>query len=96
MRSVKKEKYLCDSIEAVAQNYGYNFKMTGPTSMPYPWFFEDDDLYKIQEFCMFASNKGLFFHPHHNWFISNAHDKSSLESALSLVTETFHEMANGK
>lgn len=92
----RKGKYLCDSIEAVAKKYGYNFKMTGPPSMPYPWFFEDDDLYKIQEFCKIASNKGLFFHPHHNWFISNAHDKNSLESALTLVTETFHDMANGK
>ena len=70
--------------------------MTGPPSMPYPWFSEDNDLYKIQEFCKIASNKGLFFHPHHNWFISNAHNKNSLESALSLVTETFDEKANRK
>ena len=54
--------------------YGYDFKMTVP-SMPYPWFSEDDDLYKIQQFCKLASNED-FFHPHHNWFISNAHDQN--------------------
>ena len=70
--------------------------MTGPPSMPYPWFFEDEDLYKIQHFCKLASKKGLFFHPHHNWFISNAHDQDSLKEALRLAKECFEEMKNSR
>ena len=89
-----KGQFFCDGMEAIAMEYGYDFKMTGPPSMPYPWFSEDDDLYKIQQFCKLASNRGLFFHPHHNWFISNAHDQESLKHAHHLVKECFDEMKN--
>ena len=34
--------------------------MTGPASMPYPWFEGDENLYQIQKFCKLASKQGLF------------------------------------
>ena len=49
--------------------------------MPYPWFEGDENLYQIQKFCKLASRHGLFFHPHHNWFISDAHDQQSFEQS---------------
>ena len=91
-----KVEFFCNEIEESAKEYGFHFKMTGPPSMPYPWFFEDEDLYKIQHFCKLASKKGLFFHPHHNWFISNAHDQDSLKEALRLAKECFEEMKNSR
>ncbi|MEC8790852.1 MAG: hypothetical protein VXX29_06445, partial [Verrucomicrobiota bacterium] len=79
-------------MENLAKEYDYSLRMTGPTSMPYPWFDGDDDLFLLQRFCRMAAGEGLFFHPHHNWFISNALDNESISHALSLVEKVFERM----
>jgi glutamate-1-semialdehyde 2,1-aminomutase len=89
-----KGKYFCSGLESLALEFNFKLRMTGPASMPYPWFDGDDDLYRIQNFCQIASKYGLFFHPHHNWFISNAHDQTSLDKALALARSSFEEMQN--
>ena len=89
-----KGKYFCSGLENLALEFNFKLRMTGPTSMPYPWFDGDDNLYRIQNFCQIASKYGLFFHPHHNWFISNAHDQVSLDKALALARSSFEEMQN--
>ena len=66
--------------------------MTGPKSMPYPWFEGDENLFRIQKFCEFAAKRCLYFHPHHNWFISNAHEYSDLDQALELADEAMKEL----
>ena len=60
--------------------------------MPYPWFEADKNLFLIQRFCKFATMHGLFFHPYHNWFISNAHSESTLNQALSKSRMAFEAM----
>ncbi|MEC7543046.1 MAG: glutamate-1-semialdehyde 2,1-aminomutase, partial [Verrucomicrobiota bacterium] len=79
-------------MENLAKEHDYSLRMTGPTSMPYPWFDGDDDLFLLQRFCRMAAGEGLFFHPHHNWFISNALDNESISHALSLVEKVFERM----
>ena len=79
-------------MENLAKEYDYSLRMTGPTSMPYPWFDGDDDMFLLQRFCRMAAGEGLFFHPHHNWFISNALDNESISHALSLVEKVFERM----
>jgi glutamate-1-semialdehyde 2,1-aminomutase len=64
--------------------------------MPYPWFDGDDDLFLLQKFCRFAAGEGLFFHPHHNWFISNAHNEESLAAALVRVEQIFEKMGEAE
>ena len=68
------------------------FIFTGPSSMPYPWFEGDENLFRIQKFCEIAAGKGLYFHPHHNWFISNAHEKNDLDEAIELAGEAMSEL----
>jgi glutamate-1-semialdehyde 2,1-aminomutase len=69
---LEKGKYFCSKLEGIAQEFGIKLKMTGVPSMPYPWIEGDENLYQIQGLCKFAAAEGLYFHPHHNWFISNA------------------------
>ena len=84
-----KGKIFCEGLEMAARKYDFEFYMTGPTSMPYPWFQGDEDLYLIQKFCEIAASEGLFYHPHHNWFISDAHSTESLRSAVSETEKVF-------
>ena len=88
-----KGKYFCKELESLATDFGYNLKMTGPSSMPYPWFEADKNLFLIQRFCKFATMYGLFFHPYHNWFISNAHSESTLNLALAKSRMAFEAMS---
>jgi glutamate-1-semialdehyde 2,1-aminomutase len=92
---LEKGKYFCEALESIAVEFDFKLHMTGPASMPYPWFEGDGDLFQIQKFCQIASTRGLFFHPHHNWFISNAHNQDSLDNALSLARDCFKEMKDG-
>ncbi|MAK47006.1 MAG: aminotransferase class III [Opitutae bacterium] len=86
---LKKGRFFCEGIEKLAQQSGFDLEMTGPQSMPYPWFKGDDNLYLIQKFCEYASIEGLFFHPHHNWFISDAHDMETLADSLEKTETAF-------
>ena len=90
----KKGDYFCAGLVACAQDLDLPFTMTGPSSMPYPWFDGDDDLFLIQKFCELAAGKGLYFHPHHNWFISNAMEYTDLDLALELAGQAMNELQN--
>ena len=61
--------------------------------MPYPWFDGDENLFLIQSFCEIVSRRGLYFHPHHNWFISNAHSKDDLDYAVEIADESMKELS---
>ena len=88
---MRKGKSFCDKLEMVAKKVGVPLKMTGITSMPYPWIDGDDNLYQIQELCKVASYYGLYFHPHHNWFISNAMTENDMQEAITLAEKAFEK-----
>ena len=52
----------------------------------------DENLFQIQKFCKIAAGKGLYFHPHHNWFVSNSHSIADLDLALDLADEAMNEL----
>ena len=59
-----KGTYFCSKLTDVAKSFDIPLSMTGPTSMPYPFIENDDNLFKIQEFCRLCAGEGLYFHPH--------------------------------
>ena len=86
---LEKGKYFCSKLEGIAQEFGIKLKMTGVPSMPYPWIEGDENLYQIQGLCKFAAAEGLYFHPHHNWFISNALSYEDLDQAIFIAKKAF-------
>lgn len=93
---LSKGKALCDGLEKAAFANGQSLRMTGPPAMPYPWFEGDDDLFNIQAFCQLCADEGIYFHPHHNWFVGNAHDSSSIDEAVSIATKVLERMATAQ
>jgi glutamate-1-semialdehyde 2,1-aminomutase len=89
-----KGKYFSQGMCAKAKKYNLPLNMSGPYSMPYPCFDGDESLFRIQKFCEIAAGKGLYFHPHHNWFISNAHSKADLDLAIDLADQAMCQMVN--
>ncbi len=88
---LEKGAYFCQKLEDAARQENFPLTMTGPKSMPYPTIENDENLFKIQEFCRICSGKNLFFHPHHNWFISNAHTYESLDDAVCKARQAMSE-----
>ena len=78
----EKGSFFCKKLENEAKRLNFPLKMTGPSSMPYPVVDDDPNLYKVQAFCRSCAREGLYFHPHHNWFISNAHTNASIEESV--------------
>ncbi len=90
----EKGMFFCSRLEDLARKAGIALKMTGPPSMPYPWIEEDHDLYQVQSLCKRAARNGLYFHPYHNWFISNAMTQDMMELALTKASKAFDEHGN--
>ena len=84
---------LAEGLEKAAAQHGFNLRMTGPSAMPFPWFPEDENLYLLQDFCAHCAESGVFFHPHHNWFLSGAHDEETVDQATTAAQKAFARMA---
>ena len=37
------------------------------------------------------AEEGIYFHPHHNWFVGNAHDSKSIEQALCVADRALEQ-----
>jgi len=83
-----------NGLEKLGQRHGLPLRLTGPRSAPYPVFDEDSSLLKVQAFCRSALRRGLFLHPHHNWFLGAAHDASDIDEALMRADEALKEVVD--
>ena len=74
---------LLDGLVELGQRYGLEVTASGPPAIPFMRFTEDSDLFWQQIFCSEVTRRGSFFHPHHNWFISAAHEKKDIDETLN-------------
>lgn len=80
---------LAEGMEKLAAAHGLQFKCTGHPSMFYIRFTNDDDLFRNQLFCAEMCKRGIFAHPHHNWFISTAHTMEDVNKTLEAADTSF-------
>lgn len=84
---------LKEGLESLGNAAGFGARVTGPLASPYLTFDEDPDLFLNQEFCAAMADRGIFMHPHHNWFISLAHTERDIEMTLDAARKAFWELA---
>ena len=78
-------KGILDSAKA----HGIGVRYSGHPTMPL-LMFEDDPLFaKAKRFCALAAERGVIFHPIHNWFLSAAHKKKDIEKTIGVCDECF-------
>ena len=63
---------LRNGMAAVAEKHGVGLRQTGPVTMPMFLFDDDPDLRKGYRWCSEMVSRGVYMHPFHNMFISNA------------------------
>lgn len=80
---------LMNGLKDAANAEGIKVSVTGPPAMPYMTF-SDDPLFETNRFfCGEASKRGIFFHPHHNWFICAAMREHDIRKTLDVASICF-------
>ena len=81
---------LCDGLADRAAAAGTEVTLSGPPSMPFMTFVADGKGFdRSRLFCGTAARRGVLLHPHHNWFMSAAHQEKDIDEALAVVEEGF-------
>jgi len=80
---------LMDGLRQAANAAGLQVSVTGPPAMPYMTFADDPLFEKNRFFCGEAARRGIFFHPHHNWFVCAAMTESDILRTIDVAFECF-------
>ncbi len=72
-----------------ASAHGLQVSLTGPAAIPFMKFANETNFLRSQLFCGECAKRGVFFHPHHNWFLSTAHTEQDIEQSLAVADECF-------
>ncbi|HON77610.1 MAG TPA: glutamate-1-semialdehyde 2,1-aminomutase, partial [Spirochaetota bacterium] len=63
--------------------------LSGPPAMPFMNFHDDPTFEKNRYFCGEAAKRGIFFHPHHNWFVCAAMEEKDIQHTLEVSSLCF-------
>jgi glutamate-1-semialdehyde 2,1-aminomutase len=80
---------LMGRLESAAEDESVDVTLTGPPAMPFMTFRGDPGFEKSRFFCGEAARRGIFFHPHHNWFVSAALKEQELDKATEVARTCF-------
>jgi len=80
---------LMDGLKQLASNHGLQVTTSGPGAIPYMTFSNEKDFRRMQLFSAEATKRGVFLHPHHNWFVSTAHTEDDIKETLEIADFAF-------
>lgn len=78
----------------LAARQGVGLRQTGPVTMPMFLFDDDPKLAKGMFWCGQMADRGLYMHPFHNMFISNALTDQDIQITLAAADEAFKALAS--
>jgi glutamate-1-semialdehyde 2,1-aminomutase len=65
-------------------------RYTGPPAIPYMTFAADQGSFaRSRTFAAACAARGVYLHPHHNWFLSAAHTERDVAWVLEATEEAF-------
>jgi glutamate-1-semialdehyde 2,1-aminomutase len=80
---------LKDGMLAQANAAGIKVHYTGHPVMPFMSFDNDADFSINRLFCGEAARRGVFLHPHHNWFVCLKHTNEDIDRTIDVAGECF-------
>ena len=84
---------LMRGLSALGEKYGRPVHASGPMAVPFMTFVGDENFRFMQTFCAGMIAEGVYLHPHHNWFISAAHQKADIQEALEKAEKVLVSLA---
>lgn len=80
---------LMKGMAEAASSQGVGVTLSGPPAMPFMNFHDDPTFEKNRYFCGEAAKRGIFFHPHHNWFVCAAMEEKDIQQTLEVSSLCF-------
>lgn len=80
---------LMDGLAQAARAAGIRAVLSGPPAMPFLMFEDDPTFAKNRFFCGEAARRGIFFHPHHNWFVCAALTAEDIAKTIDTASICF-------
>jgi glutamate-1-semialdehyde 2,1-aminomutase len=80
---------LLNGLRERSEAHGLKLSITGPPAIPFVKFANETNFHRSQLFCGECAKRGVFFHPHHNWFLSAAHTRQDIEQTLDVADASF-------
>ena len=87
---------LANGLTESAKEFGFTVDVTGPPGVPFMTFRDDPDLFSNQIFCAAMARRGIYLHPHHNWFVSYAHQQGDIDQTLEISRIAFKELVQAR
>ncbi len=84
---------LFDGLDAAARQHGFSVVCSGPPAIPFMSFSDDPGFHRMQAFAALCAAEGVFYHPHHNWFLCAAHTEDDIDTAVSVAGRAFQRLA---
>jgi glutamate-1-semialdehyde 2,1-aminomutase len=78
-----------DGMDQQARSLDIEITQSGPPAIPFLTFKKDAGFERSRLFCGEAARRGVFLHPHHNWFLMTAHTERDIDQALGTTEEAF-------
>ena len=85
-------RLLKDGLKQAAADAGHEVTLSGPDSIPFMTFDRDPDSYLSQQFSAAMARRGVYLHPHHNWFLSLAHREEDIAETVEKASLSFKEL----
>lgn len=76
-------------LEQQAAAHGLEVRLTGEPAMMYMSFGADEKRERMIRWCTACIERGVFFHPRHNWFLTTAHSDADLAFTLEVTDAAF-------
>jgi glutamate-1-semialdehyde 2,1-aminomutase len=82
-------RVLRDGMAGLADRHGVGLRQSGPVTMPMFLFDDDPDFRKGYRWCSEMVSRGVYMHPFHNMFISNALTMDDVAQTLEAADGSF-------
>jgi len=83
---------LCRGLEEQARSYGLEVVVSGPPAIPFMSFRNDESFERNRVFGAACAARGVYVHPHHNWFLTTAHTEADIRRTLEVTDAAFREV----
>jgi len=84
-----------EGLDQQARSLGLAITQSGPPAIPYLTFDADENFERSRLWAGECAGRGVFVHPHHNWFLCAAHSDADIDEAL-VVTEAAFKLVKDK
>jgi glutamate-1-semialdehyde 2,1-aminomutase len=85
---------LREGLERQAAAHRLPVRYTGPPAIPFMTFVDDAGSFeRSRTFAAACAARGVYLHPHHNWFINAALGEKDLAAILDATDDAFAEVA---